>query len=144
MMPDGKHAIVTGGGTGVGAKIAETLAHAGTRVTMMGRREAPLREVGGDRAVAVFGPGPVGERSSAQPVRWGDMTTRSKVEYPEPLSKDRLRLWLKLLKASRVIEDEDASFLSYYPILLSHRHCREHSQGSPTAFTRRGESSEDF
>jgi NAD(P)-dependent dehydrogenase (short-subunit alcohol dehydrogenase family) len=45
MMPDGKHAIVTGGGTGVGAKIAETLAHAGTRVTVMGRREAPLREV---------------------------------------------------------------------------------------------------
>lgn len=25
---------------------------------------------------------------------------------PEPLSKDRLRLWLKLLKASRAIEDE--------------------------------------
>ena len=45
MMPGGKHAIVTGGGTGVGAKIAETLAHAGTRVTVMGRREAPLREV---------------------------------------------------------------------------------------------------
>ena len=45
MMQDGKHAIVTGGGTGVGAKIAETLAHAGTRVTVMGRREAPLREV---------------------------------------------------------------------------------------------------
>lgn len=47
MMPDGKHAIVTGGGTGVGAKIAETLAHAGTRATVMGRREAPLREVAG-------------------------------------------------------------------------------------------------
>jgi NAD(P)-dependent dehydrogenase (short-subunit alcohol dehydrogenase family) len=45
MMPDGKHAIVTGGGTGVGAEIAETLAHAGTRVTVMGRREAPFREV---------------------------------------------------------------------------------------------------
>ena len=34
------------------------------------------------------------------------MTTRSKVAYPEPLSKDRLRLWLKLLKASSVIENE--------------------------------------
>jgi 3-hydroxybutyrate dehydrogenase len=45
MMPDGKQAVVTDGGTGVGAKIAETLAHAGTRVTVMGRREAPLREV---------------------------------------------------------------------------------------------------
>ncbi|MGE4635783.1 MAG: SDR family NAD(P)-dependent oxidoreductase [Arenicellales bacterium] len=45
MMPDGKHAIVTGDGTGVGAEIAETLAPAGTRVTVMGRREAPLRAV---------------------------------------------------------------------------------------------------
>ena len=47
MMPDGKQAIVTGGGTGVGAKIAEALAHARTRVTVMGCREAPLREVAG-------------------------------------------------------------------------------------------------
>lgn len=45
MTLDGRHVIVTGGGTGVGAQIAETLAHAGGRVTVMGRREAPLREV---------------------------------------------------------------------------------------------------
>lgn len=42
-----KHAIVTGGGTGVGAGIAEALAHAGARVTVLGRREAPLRKVSG-------------------------------------------------------------------------------------------------
>lgn len=42
---DGKHVIVTGGGTGVGADMAETFAHAGAKVTIMGRREAPLREV---------------------------------------------------------------------------------------------------
>ena len=41
----GKHAVVTGGGTGVGAAIAETLAHAGARVTVMGRSEAPLKQV---------------------------------------------------------------------------------------------------
>lgn len=45
MTISGKHAVVTGGGTGVGAAIAETLAHGGARVTVMGRREAPLREV---------------------------------------------------------------------------------------------------
>ncbi len=41
----GKHAVVTGGGTGVGAVIARTLADAGARVTIAGRREAPLQDV---------------------------------------------------------------------------------------------------
>lgn len=45
MSVEDKHAVVTGGGTGVGAEIAERLAHGGARVTVMGRREAPLREV---------------------------------------------------------------------------------------------------
>jgi NAD(P)-dependent dehydrogenase (short-subunit alcohol dehydrogenase family) len=50
------HAIVTGGGAGIGAAIAEALATAGARVTVIGRREAPLRAVaeriGGAWAVA--------------------------------------------------------------------------------------------
>ncbi len=45
MMLDGTHAVVTGGGTGTGAAIAEALAHAGAKVTVLGRREGPLREV---------------------------------------------------------------------------------------------------
>ncbi|AAV97537.1 D-beta-hydroxybutyrate dehydrogenase (plasmid) [Ruegeria pomeroyi DSS-3] len=45
MMLEGAHAVVTGGGTGTGAAIAEALAHAGAKVTVLGRREAPLREV---------------------------------------------------------------------------------------------------
>ncbi|MCE8514449.1 SDR family oxidoreductase [Ruegeria pomeroyi] len=45
MMLEGTHAVVTGGGTGTGAAIAETLAHAGARVTVLGRSEGPLREV---------------------------------------------------------------------------------------------------
>lgn len=40
----GKHAVVTGGGSGVGAAIAIALAEAGAQVTIMGRREEPLRE----------------------------------------------------------------------------------------------------
>lgn len=39
----GKHAVVTGGGTGVGAAIARALVAAGATVTVTGRREQPLR-----------------------------------------------------------------------------------------------------
>jgi len=37
-----KHAVVTGGGTGIGAAIAVALADTGVRVTVMGRRLEPL------------------------------------------------------------------------------------------------------
>jgi NAD(P)-dependent dehydrogenase (short-subunit alcohol dehydrogenase family) len=54
---DGKNALVTGGGSGIGAAIATTLARAGASVTICGRRLAPLQQVAaGDlnlRAVAV-------------------------------------------------------------------------------------------
>ncbi len=42
----GKHAVVTGGGTGVGADIAQALSGAGAKVTIIGRREGPLRAQG--------------------------------------------------------------------------------------------------
>lgn len=42
---EGRHVIVTGGGTGVGRAIAIAMAHAGAKVTILGRSEAPLRAV---------------------------------------------------------------------------------------------------
>jgi NAD(P)-dependent dehydrogenase (short-subunit alcohol dehydrogenase family) len=42
---DGKHALITGGGSGIGAAIARTLAHAGAAVSIAGRRARPLEEV---------------------------------------------------------------------------------------------------
>ena len=42
----GRHAVVTGGGTGVGAAIAQKLAATGAEVTVIGRREEPLRATG--------------------------------------------------------------------------------------------------
>jgi NAD(P)-dependent dehydrogenase (short-subunit alcohol dehydrogenase family) len=41
----GKHALITGGGTGLGRCMTEALAEAGGRVTICGRREAPLKGV---------------------------------------------------------------------------------------------------
>jgi NAD(P)-dependent dehydrogenase (short-subunit alcohol dehydrogenase family) len=42
MALNGKHALVTGGGSGIGAAIAITLADAGAAVTICGRRREPL------------------------------------------------------------------------------------------------------
>src|SRR3977135_4017931 len=39
----GKHALVTGGGRGIGRAVAAALSGAGATVTVVGRSEAPLR-----------------------------------------------------------------------------------------------------
>lgn len=42
---EGKHAVVTGGGSGIGAAIARSLVAAGATVTIMGRDEHKLRNI---------------------------------------------------------------------------------------------------
>ncbi len=43
-----RRALITGGGTGIGLACARALGAAGLHVTVMGRREAPLRAAGAD------------------------------------------------------------------------------------------------
>ena len=43
----GKHVLISGGGTGVGSAIARSFADAGANVTIIGRSEQPLLEVAG-------------------------------------------------------------------------------------------------
>ena len=44
---DGRHALITGGGTGIGAATARALAAEGAKVTLLGRRREPLEVVAG-------------------------------------------------------------------------------------------------
>jgi NAD(P)-dependent dehydrogenase (short-subunit alcohol dehydrogenase family) len=45
---DGRHALITGGGSGIGAAIAAKLAGAGAVVSLVGRRRGPLEAVAAD------------------------------------------------------------------------------------------------
>src|SRR5438067_148044 len=44
-MLEGRHALITGGGTGIGASAATRLGGAGARITVLGRRAEPLEAV---------------------------------------------------------------------------------------------------
>jgi NAD(P)-dependent dehydrogenase (short-subunit alcohol dehydrogenase family) len=54
MDPAGRHALVTGGGRGIGAAIARALTEAGARVTILGRTEKVLRDAVANGVAARF------------------------------------------------------------------------------------------
>lgn len=62
----GLHAVVTGGGTGIGAAIARALAAEGAKLTLVGRRREKLEEIGADLPEALIAPADVTDREAVQ------------------------------------------------------------------------------
>ena len=59
----GHHALVTGGGTGIGAAIARALAAEGAKLTLVGRRREPLEETAARLSSALVAPADVTDRA---------------------------------------------------------------------------------
>jgi NAD(P)-dependent dehydrogenase (short-subunit alcohol dehydrogenase family) len=57
-----QHAVITGGGTGIGAAIARALAAEGASLTLVGRRREPLEEVAATLPNALVAPADVTSR----------------------------------------------------------------------------------
>jgi NAD(P)-dependent dehydrogenase (short-subunit alcohol dehydrogenase family) len=71
---EGHHALITGGGTGIGAAIARALGAEGARLTLVGRRREPLEEIGAEPFDALVAP--------------ADVTVRAEVEAAFALARD--------------------------------------------------------
>jgi NAD(P)-dependent dehydrogenase (short-subunit alcohol dehydrogenase family) len=62
----GHHALITGGGTGIGAAIARALGREGAKLTLVGRRRDRLEEVGAEPFDALVAPADVTKREEVQ------------------------------------------------------------------------------
>jgi NAD(P)-dependent dehydrogenase (short-subunit alcohol dehydrogenase family) len=51
---DGRHALITGGGSGIGAATARSLANEGAKVSLLGRRMEPLQTVADETGGSAF------------------------------------------------------------------------------------------
>ncbi len=62
----GHHAVITGGGTGIGAAIARALAAEGAKLTLVGRRREKLEEVRSEPFDALVAPADVTDRAQVE------------------------------------------------------------------------------
>ena len=68
MRLDGRHALITGGGTGIGAAVAYALAAEGARVTLVGRRRETLEATAAGDERMLAAPADVTDRAEVERV----------------------------------------------------------------------------
>jgi NAD(P)-dependent dehydrogenase (short-subunit alcohol dehydrogenase family) len=121
----GRHALVTGGGTGIGAAIAVTLARAGATVTICGRRLQPLQATAaGDANIRAVTADVTDEAAmaklheQAQTVRkpFDIVVANAGTAESEPAHKTSLELWNRTLAVNLT-----GAFLSVRPALAGMR-----------------------
>ncbi len=103
---DGRHALVTGGGTGIGAAVARVLAGEGAAVTLSGRRREPLEDVAAELPCATAVPVDVTDEASVtEMVRQAEaaygpvdiLIANAGAAESAPLAKTSLDLWQRML-----------------------------------------------
>ncbi len=121
----GRHALVTGGGTGIGAVVATTLARAGAAVTICGRRLEPLQAtaVGESNIRAVTADvtreesvAALYEQAEAAGVPFDIVVANAGIAESAPAAKTSLELWNRTVEVNLT-----GAFLTVKPALAAMR-----------------------